>query len=196
MALEELDFDYRMQQSAEADKNLAVRFYLEPLPVDGSLETEGRLLFTDVEFVEIRVRGDRNNCVQRPARKDDQVRWRDAYRAFKAGEEESITGTPLKEWPSISRAMLEELKYMGFFTVEQLASASDSVCSKFSGLTTYKQKAQNFLKYAKEAAPIEALQKIASDAKNSLEVAERNQKEMAEQISKLTAQVEALQKRK
>lgn len=196
MALEELDYDYNVHTSEQATRNLAVKFYLHPMQDDVKSDEEGRACYNDVEFVEVRVRGDRNNVVQRPARPDDKRVFRDAYRAFKDGEAQAVSGTPLAEWPTITKSLLEEMKYMGFFTVEQLAEASDSVCSKFAGLQTYKQKAINFLRFAKEAAPIAALQKVADDAKNESEVLRRQLAEMVEGQKTMQAQIEALQGKK
>jgi hypothetical protein len=194
--LDELEFDHKVFQSAEADKNLAVRFYLHPLQNDEETEKQHRPIFNDVEFIEIRVRGDKNNTVQRPARDDDKRRFRDAYKAFQAGEEQALSGTPLKEWPSMTKSMLEELKYMGFFTVEQLAGATDGVCSKFAGLMTWKQKAQLFLEFAKGAPAIDALQARVEAAENEREVQARQLQELLAANQRMEAQIEALQGKK
>jgi hypothetical protein len=193
--LAELDYDYRVHVQQEADKNIAVRFFIEAVHNEEKSVAEGRPIFDDVEFIEKRVRGDRNNIVMRPARKDDIRQFAEAYRNFKGGEENPASGTPLKEWPSISKSMLEELKHMGFFTVEQLANASDSVCSKFAGLQTYKQKAQAFIEYAKGAAPLERYAHELKELKNSSETQARLLAEQAEIIKALQAQNEALSKK-
>jgi hypothetical protein len=193
MGLEELNYDHRDHQSAEADRNLAVKFYFDAVHNQEKSETEGRAIFDQVVFIEKRVRGDRLNVVQRPMRDGEDRQFREAYRAFQNAEESVATGTPLKEWPSMTKALLEELKYLGFHTVEQLAEASDSVCSKFAGLQTYKQKAANFVRFAKEAAPIAALEKVAEDARNEKEVLSRQVQELAAANARMEAQIEALQ---
>lgn len=194
--LEELDYDVGVHNSQDADKNLAVRFYLHPVQDDDASLQQGRPIFVDKEFVEIRIRGDRNNVVQRACREDDKRRFSGPYKDFKTGEESSITGTPLKEWPSMTKSMIEELRYMGFFTVEQLASASDTVCSKFAGLQSYKQRAINFIAYAKDQKPLDQLQAVADDAKNRAETLQRQLAEQSEQMRTMAAQIEALQKKK
>lgn len=193
--IEELDFDYKVFTNREDDKALVVRFYMEALRNEEKSIAEGRPIYDDTEFVEIRVRGDRNNIVQRPARVDDQRRWPDAYKQFKTGEEGPLSGTPLKEWPSMTKSMLEELKHMGFQTVEQLAGASDTVCSKFGGLQSFKQKAILYLDFAKGAQPLDKLQKQVETMANEREVDQRNMKEALDQIRLLTAQNEALSKK-
>lgn len=74
----------------------------------------------------------------------------------------------------MSASMVEELKYFGFFTVEQVAEASDSVCGKIPGLTSMKNRAKVFLEFAKGAAPTEKLQSEVEALTNALEVERRN----------------------
>lgn len=195
MGLDTLDYDYKDHQSAEADKNLAIRFYLDAVHNEDKSKEAGRPVYDEVVFIEKRVRGDRNNVVQRPARDGEERQYAEAYRAFRNNEEQAVSGTPLKEWPTIGVAMLKELQHMGFHTVEQLASASDTVCGKFAGLQTFKQKAINYLAYAKEAAPIAKLEAVAQDAKNEAEVLRRQVAELMEAGKIQAAQIEALQKR-
>lgn len=192
--LEEADFDVNVfgANSRDADKNLAVKFYAEPTKDEQRSIEEGRPIFTDTEMIEIRVRGDRNNIVQRIARDDDRRRFRDAYLAFKDNKEQEQTGTPLKEWPLITKSLVEELKYFSFFTVEQLAEASDSVCSKMAGLQTYKQKAKLWLEHAKGAAPLEKQAEQIKQLEAALEVANQNNAALQEKLSKLTDKFEKL----
>lgn len=193
--IEELDYDHKVFTQREADKQLAVRFYMEAVHNEEKSGEAGRPIYDDVEFIEKRVRGDRNNIVMRPARPDDKQQFREAYKDFKSGEESPLSGTPLKEWPSITKSMLEELKHLGFFTVEQLAEASDSVCSKFAGLQTYKQKAKVYLEFAKGNAPIEKYLGELQEIKNTMDTQKRLMEEQAEIIKRLEAQNEALSKK-
>lgn len=192
MALEELDIDHRVfeqsREQAQADSSLAIRFYYDALPNDEKSTAEGRPIFDDVEMVEIRVRGDRNNIVQRPARPDDKKRWREAYRAFKDNEEQAVTGTPLAQWGMLSKSLVEELKYLGFVTVEQLAEASDSVCQKMAGLQSFKQKAKVFIEMAKgNNAPLAKLTKDLEEAQN---VNATLQRQVAELNAKLATLID------
>lgn len=194
MPIEEADFDVNLfaPGAREADKNLVVKFYLEALKDEAKSVEEGRPIFSDVEMVEIRVRGDRNNIVVRQARDDDRRRFRDAYVAFKDNKEIELTGTPLKEWPLISKSLVEELKYFGFYTVEQLSMASDSVCSKMAGLQTFKQKAILWLEMSKGGAPLEQQAAEIADLKVKLEVAEQNNAALQARLADLTTKFERL----
>lgn len=193
MAGEVIDWDHNVYTSQEADKNLHVKFFLHPKQNDVKSAEEGRPIFDELEFVEIRVRGDRINMVSRPAHEGDRQRFAGTYAAFKAGNAEQHSGTMLSAWPPMTRAMVEELKYFGFYTVEQLSNAADSVCSKFAGLTTWKQKARAFLDMsAGSTAPLEKLHAQVEKLANEKEVAERNSAEMAAMIKTMQAQIEKL----
>lgn len=190
MGGEVIDWDHNVYTSQEADKNLHVKFFLHPKQDDVKSADAGRPIFDELEFVEIRVRGDRINMVSRPAHDGDRQRFAGTYAAFKAGNAEQHSGTMLSAWPPMTRAMVEELKYFGFYTVEQLAQASDSVCSKFAGLTTWKQKAAAFLAMsAGSSAPLEKLTAKLGELSNEKEVADRNMKEMADTIKELQNQL-------
>lgn len=186
--IEELDYDYRSHNTAEGDKNLAVRFYMEAIPDDDKSVQEGRPIFKDVEFIEIRVRGDRNNVVQRPVFAEDKKRWVSAYKAFKAGEDEVTTGTPLREWPSLPKSLLLELNHMGFRTVEDVSNASDGVCAKMAGLQHLKQRAKSWLDAAKGGAPLEQLHATVAAQANELETVKRQLQDAQAELKVLGAQ--------
>lgn len=192
--MQELEYDHREQSSAEADRNLAVRFYTAPLKDDAASTREGRPIFRDVEMIELRVRGDRNQVVQRPVRPNDIPRFRDAYRSFTDGLEARESGTPLSEWPIMTASAVKEMAYLGFHTVEQLAGASDTACGKVMGLTGLKNKAKAFLELAKGNAPLEELQSQLEFERNAREAAEAQLKDISERMAqlerRLTSQLE------
>lgn len=189
-----LDFDdsqFVNPQTAQQDANLAVRFYTAPIQNQAKSVDEGRPIFDDTEMVEIRVRGDRNNIVQRPVREEDKRRFRDAYKAYTEGSAQLASGTPLAQWPIMSDSMVEELKYMGFYTVEQVSTASDSVCGKVPGLTSMKQKAAAFLELAKGAAPLEKLQEELNATKSTNEALQAQIVELGRRLAEQEKQAAA-----
>lgn len=194
--MDTLEFDHSIfsNHSArqEADRALAIRFYLEAVPNKEKSEAAGRLICDEMPFIELRVRGDRNNIQQRPVRPDDKNRFRAAWEAFEKNVETPVSGTPLKEWPAIGKAMLLELNYLGFHTVEDLANASDLVCSKMAGLTTFKQKALAFLELSKSNAPIESLTAQMKELSNLVSTLQRQLDEQTTLVGQLRAQNDAL----
>lgn len=191
MAIAELDYDHNVFEERKADEQLAVQFYMDAIPDDEETLKNGSPKYRDVEMIEIRVRGDRNNIVRRPAHIGDQRRFRAAYENFKANKENPIVGTPLAVWPSMTKALVLELGHMGFRTVEELAGASDSVCDKVAGLRTYKQKALAFLEASKDNAVLEQMHAKLAERDNELEVLKRNHEQLLARMSVLQEKIEA-----
>lgn len=186
--MEEFDGDYTAfaPQNREADKNLLVKFFTQPVKNEAKSAEAGRLICDDVEMIEIRTRGDRNNIVIHPVRPEEKKRFRDAYRDFKEGSNTANVGTPLTEWPLMAASTVEEMKYLGFFTVEQISEANDDICGKIAGLTMFKQKAKLWIESAKDqGAPIETLTLENRDLKSQLEMAQQQIAKMAADIAKL-----------
>lgn len=187
--METLDYDHSVfmqtEKQREADKNLAIRFFMDALQDPEASQKEGRLVARDVPFVEIRVRGDRNNIQIRPVRDDDKRRWPEVWRAFEAGMATPVTGTPLKEWPAVSKSFVMELNYLGYTTVEELANASDSVCAKVPGLQQYKQKAIVFLEFSKKSSEPGNIADQLNEMRNLIETQNRQLQEQSQIIARL-----------
>jgi len=179
--MEELDHDWRQHQQG-GDENLAVRFFIAPMEnAEKSLEA-GRPIFDDTEMIEIRVRGDRNNIVNRPVRPEDKKRFRDQWRAYNDDRQEAESGTPLSQWPAASASFVEEMKYLGFRTVEHIASANDAVCSNVVGLTLMRERARSFLEFAKGNAPTDQLNAKVAELTSQLEAERANKADLAKRL--------------
>lgn len=188
--METLEYDHNLHQNRHAgDDKLYKRFYKDVLPDAEASKDAGRPKFRDVEMVQIIIPGDKKNIVIREAREDDKVRFAKEYAAFKAGEDEPIDGFPLKEWGQITKSMLEELKYMGFRTVEHVANASDAACSKFAGLQMLKTRAKQWLELQTTSAPLDKL---------NAEIAKRDEENaaMKAQLAEMQKALAELQKKK
>jgi hypothetical protein len=172
------------------DDTLFAVFYLGILKNEPRSIEQGRPIFDDVECVRIMVPGDRNNVVDRPATQQDKHRFAKQYDMFKQGikEEDQITGTRLTDWPFLSRAQCEELKYLGLRTVEHLAEARDDLCGKVPGLTTLKQNAHIWLSKAKNSAEAAIQAKKMADQQSQIETLQRAIRDQGERIEKLLAE--------
>lgn len=150
------DFDTSNQSSM--DDTLLVRFYLKPRQDAGESAKQGRPVFVDKEYIEIRIPGSRD-AVARPASPADIARFPKHYEAFKNRTAEPETGTPLIEWPAISRSMAEEFSFFNVKTVEQLIDMSDQNAGQFMGINELKRKAKKWLEAADTSKAEEAIQK-------------------------------------
>lgn len=136
---------------------LLVRFCLHPHQNMKKSEEEGRPIFEEIEYVDIRTPGDRGSHQFRPVSEIDKQRWPKHYEAFKARSTEPVEGTPLEHWPVLSRAQVEELKFFNIYTVEQLANLADVHAQNYMGMNTLKTRAQAFLAQTEGAAEAEKL---------------------------------------
>jgi len=140
-----------------ADDRVFAQFYMHPRKDEAASLKEGRDIYEEIPYVKIIVPGDKDNIVQRPMREQDKMRFPRQWEAFERNEEAPMVGTPLSEWAFVNRSQVEELKYFGIRTVEDLANAPDSQIQKFMGINALKEKAKAFLEDSKLQAPIDKL---------------------------------------
>lgn len=142
----------------EGDGSLYVRFFVHPHPNEEETRKQGRPIFKEREYIEIVQPGNKENIVHRPVRMTDRDRFPKQYQAFKNKDVDFVDGTPLKSWPMMTVAILEELHYYNVRTIEQLAEISDANSQRFMGMAQWKQKAQAYLAAtgkSKEAAELD-----------------------------------------
>ena len=154
---EAIDGTWALAGDSRGDtEGLVVRFEMYPLQSPEKSKAEGRPVFDEVEFIEIRVPGDKTMTVHRPVREADKQRFGAAYRNWKATgvSDGAFSGTPLKEWPQVSRSQCEELSFFGVKTVEQLANVTDGNLRNIGPLLALREKARDFIAAAKKGAPV------------------------------------------
>ena len=174
------------------DDRLGVMFYTRTVEDKERTLAEGRKCFRDREFVKIMVPGDRLNIVDRPVQRtgnmqtDDTLRFSKQYARFKNSQEQvAHDGTPLALWPGINGALVEELKYLNIFTVEQLATLADTHVAKVPMGHAFKRKAAEFVAASKDAAALNKLQSELAERDNKIETLEKAIKEQGDQIAAL-----------
>lgn len=178
----ELDHGLFARQFA-GDEKLFVQFRMDILKNEAKTLENGRPIFDDVEWVKIMAPGDRLNIIDRPACEEDRIRFARPYQAFKEKKVEHGGGTPLAEWPVVTRSQAEELKYFGFHTVEHIANATDNAAVNVPAFHQLKARAQAFLDLAKNStAPLEKLQ-------GDLETEKAKNAQLADAILELQKQV-------
>jgi hypothetical protein len=176
MATAEYDYnDFSESGTNEADKALLVKFYHKSRPDQTASLAEGRPCFKDVEYIEIRIPGQRTAQACRPATYADKQRFPRHYAAWVQRKEMPLEGTPLTEWPRVSRSQCDELEFFGIKTVEQLSTVSDAKMSSMKGLVTLKQQATDWLSSA-----------------NSNETLKQENKDLKAQVEELAVQMAEL----
>ena len=166
--------DFQSDQDFNAryahDSKLYVQFYLRPMIQPTLSEEAQRPIFADVVHVRILVPGDKLSMIDRPASDDDKKRFTDQYAKFSAGQKDQLIGTRLEAVAFMTRSKVEEYKFFGIHTVEQLAGASDEVGQKFPGFHTDKDRCNKFLEATQGTdARVAALEKMVADLKAAAE---------------------------
>ena len=186
------EYDYKAFQSsaqAEQDANLLVKFFHQSVVDKQATELEGRPIYKEIEYVKINIPGSREG-VSHPARKRDIDRFPRHYEAFKKRVEMPIEGTPLVEWPVISRSLAEELSFMNVKTVEQMAAIPDSNLGTFRGGQTYKRKAQEWLAQSKRHATVAEMETQLSARDKALDDMEARYESALEALQSRILQLE------
>jgi hypothetical protein len=184
MAFADVNYtDFETSNQAEVDKTLLVKFYYKSVQDQAATRAEGRPIFREKTYIDIKVPGQRDGAA-RPATADDKSRFQRHYDAFKARIELPVDGTPLAEWPLITGSTVEEMSFMNIKTVEQLADLSDNLAGKFMGAQNFKAKAKAWLERAKKELTAESLQHELAD-RDALLV------DMQLQLDDLRAQLDA-----
>lgn len=142
------------------DDKLWIQFLYLPMINNEKSNAEGRPIFDDVEHVRILQPGNKESIVVRPVDDMDRRRFRKQYEDWKADRDRPREGTPLDQWPVLTKGQVEELRYFHVTTVEDLANLSDSNAQKFAGINMLRRQAQAFVEQAKEGA---AAQKLATE---------------------------------
>jgi hypothetical protein len=107
------------------------------------------------------------------------------YEAWAKGQEEPTTGTPLGQWPSISREMADHLKTLHLRTVEDVATATDADLDRMGmGARALREKARAYVK-AKEGEAVVA--EAMSGMKQENDSLKARLAEMEQQMAQLTA---------
>ncbi len=139
------------------DDKLFVQFYRKPMMHLGDSKAAGRPIYREVDCIRIMVPGDKLSVIDRPVDSIDARRFATRYEKWKAGQGNSVEGTPLTALPRMTGGKVEEYKFFNVHTVEQLAAAPDSLGQKFMGFNEDKRAAAAFLELAKGNAPIEKM---------------------------------------
>lgn len=135
------------------DSNLYVEFRMESVLQPFLSEKEGRPIFKDVPYIRIITPGDRTKVMDRPVNEEDMARFPRQYQAFKNQEVQVTEGTPITEWPPLTRSEAMEFKALNIHTVEQLANLPDSSLNWLGGMERRKQ-AQTYLAASKDTSLI------------------------------------------
>ena len=183
-----------------ADARLAVQFYKKSVKQDIASDEAGRPIFKEFDFVRIMIPGDNLTEIDTYAQESHKQRFPRQWAHYQnqVSNHEDIIGTPLDQWPQITRSQADELRGLKFHTVESIADCSDQQLQRIgmvAGMSphNFRIKAKAFLNLANDSAEVaqREAELQALKAENDKIKAETDAKlaAMQEQMSALLAAV-------
>lgn len=164
-----------------------IRFEVRPVEDREATQKNGVVSYRDEDFILVTPAGSKDvheavaaEWLQKSEREAKNGRiplawvqyFREAYAAWKRDEEPPVSGTRLSHWPGLNKPQYEQLRALKLLTIEDVAAMNEETIGRLGmGGRAMKAKAQAFL-----------------DAKTG-------PGQLAEQISSLTAENEALRMR-
>jgi hypothetical protein len=176
-----------------ADSRLAVQFYKKSMKQEDASNEAGRPIFKEFDFVRIMIPGDNLTEIDTYAQDSHKQRFPRQWAHYQnqvAGHED-IVGTPLDQWPQVTRSQAEELRGLKFYTVEAIADCSDQQLQRIgmvAGMSphNFRLKAKAFLNLANDSA------EVAQRESELQALKEENAKIKAETDAKLAAMQEQM----
>ena len=176
-----------------ADARLAVQFYKKSVKQQQASDEAGRPIFKEFDFVRIMIPGDNLTEIDTYAQDSHKQRFPRQWAHYQnqVTNHEDIIGTPLDQWPQITRSQADELRGLKFHTVESIADCSDQQLQRIgmvAGMSphNFRLKAKAFLNLASDSA------EVAQREQELQTLKEENAKIKAETDAKLAAMQEQM----
>jgi len=179
-----------------ADARLAVQFYKKSVKQNEASDEAGRPIFKEFDFVRIMIPGDNLTEIDTYAQESHKQRFPRQWAHYQnqVANHEDIVGTPIDQWPQVTRSQADELRGLKFHTVESIADCSDQQLQRIgmvAGMSphNFRLKAKAFLNLANDSA------EVAQREAEMQALKEENAKikfDTEAKLSKMQEQMEAL----
>lgn len=168
------------------DKGLFVEFYTEAVKSPFKSEQANRPIYEDTPYVRILFPGDTTKRVERPVdlhgsetKPSDPQRWPQQWAAYQNQQVQTQIGTPITEWPAVSKSQALNLKAMNVHTVEGLAEVSDAGLT-WLGARELREKARAYLAAAAGGAELSKAQAENAALRADIDALKKQFAELAE----------------
>lgn len=181
-----------------ADSRLQVRFYKRAVQQEAETLAAGRPIYKEFDFVHICVAGDALTEIDTYVIPQHITRFPIQWAQYQnrlGADDQEIVGTPLNEWPLVSKSQAEELRGMKFHTVEAIANASDQQLQRIgmaAGMSPYafRDKAKAFLSRATTDAEADKREQEIAALKEEIAKKELESVKMKQETEAKLAQVQ------
>jgi hypothetical protein len=134
-------------------QGLFIQFYTDAVEIKADSEKQGRPIFKDMPHIRKMIPGDASNVIERVAKNHDIQMFPKEWELYQRQQVNGVSGTPLEQWPQITRAQVKEAKYFEVHTVEQMSELSDMNCQRMGmGFNELRYKAKAYLEAAQGTA--------------------------------------------
>lgn len=164
-------------QQANPDSVLAVRFYQREVDNEHLTTVEGRPIKYMADFVRIEVPGNMLSIIDTFANDDHKRRFPVQWAQYQNDKSsvQDVQGTLLRDWNLLTPAQASELRHFKFYTVEQVANASDQQIHGLgmaAGMSpfAFRDKAKAFLAASKDSGLV--MQQAEELKKRDLQIEE------------------------
>lgn len=165
-----MDLDATIESFAmdtQRAKKLA-RFKMVEVEDKKKTKETGVISFKDEIIIELVTPG-KGDIFRRRATVTDMKKFPEQWAAFKNNATEVVVGTPIKEWPAISRVVAEQFIALGIRSVEDLASITDANAQKLMGGYGFREKARNWVAASKKASDLNDFEKKVAERDSQIE---------------------------
>jgi hypothetical protein len=176
-----------------ADARLAVQFYKKSVKQNEASDEAGRPIFKEFDFVRIMIPGDNLTEIDTYAQESHKQRFPRQWAHYQnqVANHEDVIGTPIDQWPQVTRSQADELRGLKFHTVESIADCSDQQLQRIgmvAGMSpfNFRLKAKAFLNLANDSA------EVAQREAEMQALRQENDKIKAETDAKLAAMQEQM----
>ena len=165
------------------DSRLNVKFYQKAIQNEFKTALEGRPIMEMRDFIIIEVPGNTLSVIDTFAAEEHKSRFPVQWARYQNEKTDGdIEGTLLHDWPVLNAAVAAELKHFKFYTVEQIAQASDAQLNTLgmaAGMSplALRDKAKAYLGSAKDTALV---QQQADELSKRDEIIARMEAQIAE----------------
>lgn len=191
--------------SNNSDAVFAVRFYQAPYHMTFRSQQEGRPIYEMRDHVRIEIPGNQLSIIDTLANDDHKAKfplqWAHYQNSQTGRDDASLQGTLLREWPLLTAAQAKELEHWRFYTVEQVANASDlqlQSVGMLAGMSplSFRDKARAFLASAKDSAAVQQQADELAQSRAREKALQESMGELMRKVEELSKQVEGQEVRR
>lgn len=188
MTMDPMDFSAFEPHQLQTPRNRnSVRFEETAVRNQAKSDAAGHPVHDMVVMAFIRVPGSRDEF---STRIDDKflAEYGHLYEKWKKTREQPVDGLALELWPPIPKSLVEDWRYFGVRTVQQLAGLNDTEIQKLGmGAREWKKKAETWLKEAQDHAESQRL--ASENERQAMEITR-----LKDQVAELATKLEAKQR--